>query len=554
MLGDDGVSDIPAVLGQGVGVIAGAGQVDGEVQPVAELLIGEGLKLRLGPGGDVGQGGGTESQDGVHLLLPLVGDLLVRGVQQVLIVLGAGAVVDRLPVPVAPADHHLVAFEEVSIADIVAPPGGGVVPGGVHVVPLPVHLHQVPGVVAAGIAGDGHAGDAGGVQHGLVGLGVAGTDGGPIQQGTLGLVGDEGHVADVHPVVVVAVGDQVVVEGLDHVVVAHAGGDELAHHPVGLGQGRVGDVAPVAFRHRGDGDGAGGVVHRQGLGDLPVLLIGVQAGDLVGVGPVQVGDLPGQLFRLRGLQVEGTDVDGGFPVQKAGGDGQGGPLLVGEGGLFQLRLGLLRDHAVPQLLPQAVDHVGPGAAGLGGEGQAVGEPLVLGPAHRRGRPVAGGEGVPGGFAQEGEDLVVGQGGVHSEQTVSHAGGDLIFHRPQHGLIVVQGGVGHVGKGGAGGGGFRGARSPPQEGHRLGAGDGGPGREGGVAGAGGDPLIQGPDHRVGVVVALPYVGEAGHRAAGICRRRLGGEGSRQQKHSQQERENVSGEMFHREAPSILYSGS
>ena len=221
-------------------------------------------------------------------------------------------------------------------------------------VPLAVHLHQVPGVVAAGVAGDGHVGDTGGIQQDFEGLGVAAAHGGPLQQGPLGLVGDKGHIADVHPVVVVAVGDQVVVEGLDHLVVAHIAGDQLIHHPLGLRQGRVGDVAPVAVGHRGDGDGAAGVVHRQGLGDLSVLLIGVQVGNAVGIFPVQVGDLQGQLFRLGCLQPEGTDINGGLPVQKSGGDGQGGSSLVAQ---HRLLLGRLAS----QLLPQAVDHIGAGA-------------------------------------------------------------------------------------------------------------------------------------------------------------------------------------------------
>ena len=106
--------------------------------------------------------------------------------------------------------------------------------------------------------------------------------------------------------------------------------------------------------HRTDRDGAVGVVHRQSLGNLPVLFVGVQMGDPVGIFTVHIGDLQGQLLRLRGLQAEFTDVDGGLPVQKSGGDGQGGSSLVAQ---HRLLLG----HLASQLLPQAVDHIGAGA-------------------------------------------------------------------------------------------------------------------------------------------------------------------------------------------------
>ena len=440
---------------------------------------------------------------------------------------------DRLPVPVAPADHHLVALEEVVVADIVAPPDGGVVPGGVHVVPRSVHLHQVPGVVAPGIAGDGLVGDTCGVQHGLVGLGIARADGGSLQQSPLGLMGDKGHISDVHPVVVVAVGDQIVVEGLDHLVVAHAGGDQLVRHPLGLRQGRIGDIAPVAVGHRGDGDGAAGVVHRQGLGDLPVLLVGVQVCNTVGVFPVQVGDLQGQLFRLGGLQSEGANVDGGLPVQKSGGDGQSGPGLVAQ----RRRLLLLR-LPIAQLLPQAVDHIGAGTVGPGGEGEPGGEAAAPGPGHGGVRPVVPLGLLSGEAAQEGEDLVIGQGAGEIEPAAPHAVGDPFLHRPEHGFVVEGILVGYITKArGGGGGGGRGTGGTPQEGHRLRPGHGPLRGKDAVSSALGNLLLYCPSHRVGVVGIVRYVGKA------CARRRRGDRQGACQQYQRQQQDKTSFESSH-----------
>ena len=51
--------------------------------------------------------------------------------------------------------HIGVAFQEVVVADVVAPLVDGVVPGGIHVVPRTVDLDEVPGGIAPGcIAGD----------------------------------------------------------------------------------------------------------------------------------------------------------------------------------------------------------------------------------------------------------------------------------------------------------------------------------------------------------------------------------------------------------------
>ena len=515
MLGHNSLRYLAAVLGQGVGIKSGFGQVEGEVQRIAQLLVGEGLQLRLGPGGDIRQPGGAGGQDGVHLLLPLVGHRLVLGVQQVLIVLGAGAGVDVLPVPVAPADHHLVTLQKIGVANVVAALGGWVVPGSIHMIPLAVHLHQVPGVIAPGVAGNGLIGNTGGVQHSFVGLGIAGADGGPLQQGSLGLMGDEGHIPGVHPVVVVAVGNQVVVEGLDHLVVAHAAGDQLIHHPLGLLLGLVGDVAPVMVRHRTDGDGAVGVVHRQGLGNLPVLFIGVQMGDTVGIFPVHIRDLQGQLLRLGCFQVESADVDGGLPVQKTGGNGQSGSGFVAQDRLLQL--------LVSQLLPQTIDHIGAGAVGLGGKGKPGGESAVPGPGHGGGGPVISLSLLPGKAAQEGEDLVIGQGAGQVEPVAPHAVGDPLLHRPEDSFIVEGVLVGDVAEAGGGGGGGRGPGSPPQEGHRLRPGYGPLRGKDAVSSALRNLLLHRPSHRVGVVGAVRHILKIGVRRGdrqGTCRQHQG----------------------------------
>ncbi len=68
-----------------------------------------------------------------------------------------------------------------------------------------------------------------------------------------------------------------------------------------------------------------------------------------GLAPFQAGNLLCQLLRLGGLQAKGADVNGGLPVQKAGGDGQGGPLPVVQDRLLRESVGFVRSPPASQL-------------------------------------------------------------------------------------------------------------------------------------------------------------------------------------------------------------
>ena len=119
--------------------------------------------------------------------------------------------------------------------------------------------------------------------------------------------------------------------------------------------------------------------------------------------------------------------------------------------------------------------------------------------------IAADSGAAVGTPQEGDDLRAGAGGVGAEHGVAGALGDALLHGPQHRVIVVAASL-HVGKGHGAGLGSGAAGSAPQEGDGLRAGAGGVGAEHGVAGALGDALLHGPDHGVLIVVASGNVDE------------------------------------------------
>ena len=119
-----------------------------------------------------------------------------------------------------------------------------------------------------------------------------------------------------------------------------------------------------------------------------------------------------------------------------------------------------------QLLPQAVDHVGAGAVCLGGEAQSLGQAAGLGPVHRSGRPIGPRGARPGSPAQEGKNLIIGQGAGQVEDSASHAAGDTLLGRPEDRIIVVGALIGNVREGRGRGGGGGGTGRPPQESDRL----------------------------------------------------------------------------------------
>lgn len=102
-------------------------------------------------------------------------------------------------------------------------------------------------------------------------------------------------------------------------------------------------------------------------------------------------------------------------------------------------------------------------------------------------------------------LTAGTGVVGSEGDGASAGGDAVFHRPHHGLIVESTGT-DVGKRALVCADRRFAGSTPQEGDHLAAGTAVLGGEGGGAGTGGDTVGDGPHDRVVVESALLHVGE------------------------------------------------
>ena len=107
---------------------------------------------------------------------------------------------------------------------------------------------------------------------------------------------------------------------------------------------------------------------------------------------------------------------------------------------------------------------------------------------------------------EGDDLCAGAVGVRAERGVGGALGDVLLDSPQHRVSVV-GACLHIGER-IGRARCRGLLGAPQEGHDLRTGAGGIGAEHGLAGALGDAVLHGPQHRVIVVAANLHIGK-GH---------------------------------------------
>ena len=107
--------------------------------------------------------------------------------------------------------------------------------------------------------------------------------------------------------------------------------------------------------------------------------------------------------------------------------------------------------------------------------------------------------------QEGDDLTAGAGFVWPEGGFGGAGGDAVFHRPQYGLVIKIFFL-YVGKGIVAGFGLGATRRPPQKGGDLTTGAGGFRRKGGFGGAGGDIVLHRPQHGLVIIVALLYVGK------------------------------------------------
>ena len=534
----NGLTDLPAVLGQKGGIDAGAGEIDVGGPGGKKLVLCCRLELRLGLIGESLDGGKAEGEDLVELLLLLLLFLLLLllvGVGQVrVVVLGAGADAVGRPSGVAVGAHIVVALEEVVVADIAGPVGDGVVPGGVYMVPRPVDLHHVPGVAAIGVAGDILAGDARLLHQKLIGPGVAGADGGALQQRAIRSVGlRRNGVTEIVVVIVDAVEHQIVVEGLGDVIVAHAGGDRLRQDGVRRLHGGPGCPAV--------GGGAADVVDGQAQG-LAAQVHG--AGDalhLIGVVPRDVRQRLRQLSGLVQAQIIVCQLYVAVAVDE-GVHNVRRQSLVADQGQLALRgqfLFLLR--AAGKLPPQAVGHVPPGAAGLGREGQPLGEAAVRRPGHGLVRPVRAAR-VPAGLAaHEGHHLVIGQGGVEVEAVAPHAVDQALLHRPEDGVVIIGVPVGDVGEGGDGGGWLRPALGPPQEGDGLRPGDGIVRGEAPAAGALHDPLVHRPGHRVGIVIGGLHVAEAPE----------GGQRPRRKQQRQHQRQQGGKRSsFHAQAPLIF----
>ena len=156
----------------------------------------------------------------------------------------------------------------------------------------------------------------------------------------------------------------------------------------------------------------------------------------------------------------------------------------------------------------------------GGEavgGDAIGDILLHGPQDGRGVPPIVGDilegiraalhsGLAEGPVQEGHDSspVAGQAGA--EVALVGAGGDAIFHGPQHGLLV-EAALLHIHKGILGDGRLRTPGGPPQEGHHLGTQTLALGVEAEGIGAVGDLLVDGPGHGDIVEAALLHIDKA-----------------------------------------------
>ena len=126
-----------------------------------------------------------------------------------------------------------------------------------------------------------------------------------------------------------------------------------------------------------------------------------------------------------------------------------------------------------------------------------------------------------GAVQEGHSVTAVAGAVGIKDAVAVAGGDLVVHSPENG-VVERGMLGLVDVREVQGAVNRGVvLEAVQEGHDLRAGAGGVGRELAVAGAGGDALLGGPDDRLHVVGVRGGVNVSELVGAAARRGRIGG---------------------------------
>ena len=82
-----------------------------------------------------------------------------------------------------------------------------------------------------------------------------------------------------------------------------------------------------------------------------------------------------------------------------------------------------------QLLPEAENHIGAGAAALGREVQAIREAVVCRPADSGVGPATAAGLCPGCPGQESQHLVISHGAADSESGSSDAGGNALLCRP-----------------------------------------------------------------------------------------------------------------------------
>ena len=79
-----------------------------------------------------------------------------------------------------------------------------------------------------------------------------------------------------------------------------------------------------------------------------------------------------------------------------------------------------------QLLPQTVDHVGPGAVPFCGKGQAGGKAVFRRPVDGRSGPIAPHVGLTSRAEQERQDLIVGQGILDAKVSRAHTARNAIL--------------------------------------------------------------------------------------------------------------------------------
>ena len=171
-----------------------------------------------------------------------------------------------------------------------------------------------------------------------------------------------------------------------------------------------------------------------------------------------------------------------------------------------------------QQTPQEGDDLSTVAGHVGTEGVsgiALGDTGLDGPEDRVGVELAGGdilEGIglgAGGSVlaaeEEGHDLAAGASLVGAEGGLRGALGDAVLDGPQDGVVAVAA-LGDVGEGHGGGLGSGLAGGAPQEGDDLAAGADLVGSEGGIGLALGDAVLDGPLHSVLIVGAGDHVGE------------------------------------------------